>query len=81
MKTVDTGTVSRAVASRQLATILVTDIVDSTPLAAQLGDRAWVDLVRSHDETVRELVSEYRGSYVESTGDGALALFDGRPAL
>jgi class 3 adenylate cyclase len=72
-----TGRVSRPILSRQLATILVTDIVDSTRRAAELGDRAWAELMGVHDELARELISEYRGVYMDSTGDGALALFDG----
>jgi class 3 adenylate cyclase len=72
-----TGRVSQPILSRQLATILVTDIVDSTRQAAQAGDRAWAEVIRTHDELARELVSDYRGVYVESTGDGALAIFDG----
>jgi class 3 adenylate cyclase/pimeloyl-ACP methyl ester carboxylesterase len=72
-----TGRVSRPIHSRQLATILVTDIVGSTRQAAQVGDRAWTELIRTHDELARELVSDYRGVYVDSTGDGALAIFDG----
>jgi class 3 adenylate cyclase len=72
-----TGRVSRPILSRQLATILVTDIVDSTRRAAELGDRAWTKLLAAHDELAHELVADYRGVYVESTGDGALAIFDG----
>jgi class 3 adenylate cyclase len=72
-----TGKVSQPILSRQLATILVTDIVDSTRVASELGDRPWGELIGVHDEIVRELVADYRGTYVESTGDGAIALFDG----
>jgi len=72
-----TGRVSRPILSRQLATILVTDIVDSTRRAAELGDHAWAELIGAHDELARELVSDYRGVYLDSTGDGAFALFDG----
>ena len=72
-----TGRVSQPILSRQLATILVTDIVDSTRRAAELGDRAWTELLAAHDELARELIADYRGVYVDSTGDGVLALFDG----
>jgi class 3 adenylate cyclase/pimeloyl-ACP methyl ester carboxylesterase len=72
-----TGRVTRPILSRQLATILMTDIVDSTRRAAELGDHAWSELIGTHDEVARELVAEYRGVYVDSTGDGAFALFDG----
>ena len=72
-----TGRVSQPILSRQLATILMTDIVDSTRRAAELGDRAWAELIGVHDELARDLIADYRGVYVDSTGDGALALFDG----
>jgi class 3 adenylate cyclase len=72
-----TGRVTQPILSRQLATILMTDIVDSTPRAAELGDRAWAELIGVHDELARDLIADYRGVYVDSTGDGALALFDG----
>ncbi|MBD0338093.1 MAG: alpha/beta fold hydrolase [Thermoleophilia bacterium] len=72
-----TGRVSQPVLSRQLATILFTDIVDSTRLAGELGDRRWTELVQAHDSLVRRFVQDYRGSYEGNTGDGALALFDG----
>ena len=72
-----TGRVSRPLLSRQLATILVTDIVDSTRRATELGDRLWAELAGAHHEIVQRLVGDYRGTYVDSTGDGALAIFDG----
>jgi class 3 adenylate cyclase len=72
-----TGRISQPILSRQLATILVTDIVDSTRVASELGDRAWGEVIGAHDELVRELVADFRGMYVDATGDGALALFDG----
>jgi class 3 adenylate cyclase len=61
---------------RVLSTILFTDIVDSTGLAVRLGDRAWGDLLSSHDEIVREVVLRFRGRLVKLTGDGALVTFD-----
>jgi class 3 adenylate cyclase len=62
---------------RVLATVLFTDIVDSTGLAARLGDRRWSELLRRHDVLVRGEVERFRGRCVKSTGDGVLATFDG----
>jgi class 3 adenylate cyclase len=62
---------------RVLATVLFTDIVDSTVTAATMGDAKWRHLVGDHDRLSRALVSRYRGTYVKSTGDGMLATFDG----
>jgi class 3 adenylate cyclase len=62
---------------RALATVLFTDIVDSTRRAAQLGDRAWRELLERHDALARGQVDRFRGRYVKSTGDGVLAIFDG----
>ncbi len=62
---------------RVLATVLLTDIVGSTQRAAELGDRAWRDLLDSHDERSATLVERHRGRIVKRTGDGTLAIFDG----
>jgi class 3 adenylate cyclase/pimeloyl-ACP methyl ester carboxylesterase len=62
---------------RVLATILFTDIVDSTQKASEIGDRAWRELVGSHDSIVRALLSRYRGREVVAAGDGFFATFDG----
>ena len=62
---------------RVLATVLFTDIVDSTRRAAELGDRRWRDLLASHNATVSKEISRYNGREIESTGDGILATFDG----
>ena len=62
---------------RVLATVLFTDIVGSTERAAALGDRAWLELRGAHHNTVRRLLERYRGSEVETAGDGFLATFDG----
>jgi class 3 adenylate cyclase len=72
-----TGTRPPATSDRMLATILFTDIVDSTGKAADLGDAAWSSLLGSHDEMVRDQVNRHRGRLVKSLGDGALAIFDG----
>ncbi|MCI0585053.1 MAG: hypothetical protein L0227_19535 [Chloroflexi bacterium] len=66
-----------AMTERVLATILMTDLVDSTGLAARLGDRAWGDRLATHDEMVRDAMVRYGGRLVKLTGDGALATFDG----
>ncbi|HEX9549625.1 MAG TPA: hypothetical protein VF971_00880 [Candidatus Limnocylindrales bacterium] len=65
-----------AMAERVLATILMTDLVDSTRIAARLGDRAWGDRLSAHDEMIRDAMVRYRGRLVKLTGDGALATFD-----
>jgi class 3 adenylate cyclase/pimeloyl-ACP methyl ester carboxylesterase len=62
---------------RMLATILVTDIVGSTRLAADLGDRRWRELLDRHDGVVRAELDRFRGKLIRSTGDGVLAMFDG----
>jgi class 3 adenylate cyclase len=62
---------------RMLATILVTDIVGSTRLAAELGDTRWRGLLDRHDEVVRTELDRFRGQLIRSTGDGVLAMFDG----
>jgi class 3 adenylate cyclase len=64
-------------AQRMLATILFTDIVDSTSQARGLGDSEWRKLLLAHDATVRREIARFRGSEIKSTGDGFLALFDG----
>jgi class 3 adenylate cyclase len=62
---------------RVLATLLFTDIVDSTVHADGLGDHAWRRLLAAHDEAIRELLAQAHGREVATTGDGFLALFDG----
>ena len=60
-----------------LATVLFTDIVDSTKKAAELGDTKWKGLLHAHDERVRTELARFRGVEVKTTGDGFLASFDG----
>ena len=62
---------------RVLATVLFTDIVDSTKRAAEIGDRRWRDLLDAHDAIIRQEVKQFQGKVIESTGDGFLATFDG----
>ncbi len=61
---------------RVLATVLVTDIVDSTSRATELGDREWRRLLDRHEEAARAEVGRWQGRVVKSTGDGILARFD-----
>lgn len=60
-----------------LATILFTDIVGSTEKVADLGDRAWTDLLASHHQVVRRELRRFSGEEIDTAGDGFLALFDG----
>lgn len=62
---------------RVLATVLFTDIVASTRRAAELGDRAWHNVLDAHDRLAAEEVERFRGRLIKTTGDGVLAIFDG----
>ena len=62
---------------RLLATVLFTDIVDSTRRAAEIGDRDWHALLDAHDAVVRSQLARFRGREVNTSGDGFLATFDG----
>jgi pimeloyl-ACP methyl ester carboxylesterase len=62
---------------RVLATVLFTDIVGSTELAADLGDRRWRDLLEQHNTVVRRELARFRGRELNTAGDGFLATFDG----
>ncbi len=72
-----TGARAPAPAERELATVLFTDIVDSTGRAAQIGDARWLELRAAHDAIVRRCLGAFRGREIERTGDGFLATFDG----
>jgi class 3 adenylate cyclase len=72
-----TGVRPPAPPTRVLATVLFTDIVDSTERAAELGDRRWRQLLDTHDELAARLVERWGGRLVKTTGDGILATFDG----
>lgn len=61
---------------RVLATVLFTDIADSTRRVAELGDVAWRQLLERHDRILREQIGLHRGRLVDSAGDGALATFE-----
>ena len=62
---------------RVLATVLFTDIVESTQKVAELGDQRWRELVERHHSTVRALLARYRGKEMDTAGDGFFASFDG----
>ena len=62
---------------RVLATILFTDIVGSTELAARLGDVAWRDLLERHHAIVRRELARFHGRELDTAGDGFFAAFDG----
>jgi class 3 adenylate cyclase len=62
---------------RALATMMFTDIVGSTDLAASVGDARWRAILAEHNRVVREQLERFRGREVKTTGDGFLAAFDG----
>jgi class 3 adenylate cyclase len=62
---------------RVLATVLFSDIVDSTRLAAELGDRRWHRVLVDHQQAVRRQLDRFRGHEIKTIGDGFLATFDG----
>jgi class 3 adenylate cyclase len=64
-------------ADRVVATLVLTDVVDSTGMAIRIGDRTFSDLVGTLESRSREVVADYRGQVVKTTGDGLLAMFDG----
>jgi class 3 adenylate cyclase len=72
-----TGARPRVEPDRVLATVLFTDIVDSTGLAGRMGDAAWRATLEEHQRNVRDDLEYYRGREVKTTGDGFLATFDG----
>jgi class 3 adenylate cyclase/pimeloyl-ACP methyl ester carboxylesterase len=72
-----TGQQAPVHAERVLATVLFTDIEDSTRTAAQIGDKAWRTVLDTHDRISAQGVTRNRGRLIKSTGDGVLASFDG----
>jgi class 3 adenylate cyclase/pimeloyl-ACP methyl ester carboxylesterase len=62
---------------RVLTTVLFTDLVGSTERLATLGDAGWRELVGRHHELVRRTLSRYRGTEIDTAGDGFYATFDG----
>ncbi|HZT03208.1 MAG TPA: adenylate/guanylate cyclase domain-containing protein [Steroidobacteraceae bacterium] len=72
-----TGVRSGPDPDRVLATVLFTDIVGSTKLAAEMGDRGWKELLGHHHNAVRQQIERHRGREIDTAGDGFLAAFDG----
>ena len=72
-----TGALPAVDPDRVLATVLFTDLVDSTGLAAGMGDRRWHRVLVEHQELVRRQLARFGGREVKTTGDGFLATFDG----
>jgi pimeloyl-ACP methyl ester carboxylesterase len=64
-------------AGRVFATVMFTDIVDSTPRAAAMGDRRWSELLEGHHRVMRQQLDRFGGQEVKTTGDGFLTTFDG----
>jgi class 3 adenylate cyclase len=73
----ESGGWEEAEPDRMLATVLFTDIVDSTAKAIELGDRAWRELLERHHSLVRRELLRFRGREIDTAGDGFLAAFDG----
>lgn len=71
------GTAPDRPVDRVLATVLFTDIVDSTTRAMTVGDRSWRAMLERHDDTARREIEHYGGNLITRTGDGLLATFDG----
>jgi class 3 adenylate cyclase len=72
-----TGTTPVVDPDRVLATVVFTDLVDSTSRASALGDRRWHRLLETHQQAVRRQLARFGGREVKTTGDGFLATFDG----
>lgn len=71
------GRSAEELGERVLATIVFADIVDSTAVVERIGDAAWAELLREHNEAVRAVMDHFRGREMTTLGDGFLALFDG----
>jgi class 3 adenylate cyclase len=72
-----TGHQAEVADDRVLATVLFTDIVESTRRASEMGDRDWRALLDAHDAVIRVQLARFRGREVSTAGDGFLAMFDG----
>jgi class 3 adenylate cyclase/pimeloyl-ACP methyl ester carboxylesterase len=72
-----TGAPPARVDDRVLATVMFTDIVESTDRLAAVGDRAWRKQLDRHDAMVREHLAAFRGTEVDTAGDGFFAVFEG----
>jgi class 3 adenylate cyclase len=71
------GSMPRHVPDSVLATVLFTDLVDSTKRAAELGDRQWRELLTRHHTDVRRELERYRGEEIDTAGDGFFCRFEG----
>lgn len=72
----DVGVSPEATGEQVIATLLFTDIVDSTATLERIGEAAWRELLHRHNARVRELLNTFRGREVKTTGDGFLVVFD-----
>ncbi|WP_204326018.1 adenylate/guanylate cyclase domain-containing protein [Sulfitobacter sediminilitoris] len=72
-----TGQARSQIEERVLGTIMFTDIVGSTKIANEIGDRAWNDTLAAHHDEVRNQLEIFGGREIKTTGDGFLAMFDG----
>ena len=72
-----TGGLPTHSADRMLATVMFTDVVQSTETLVDTGDRRWRELLATHDHLVRAQLARFEGHEVKATGDGFLATFDG----
>ena len=70
------GVDAEGASERVLATVLFTDIVESTGTLARVGDQAWRDLLNEHNRRMRDQLNRFRGREIDTTGDGFLAVFD-----
>ena len=71
------GVANEGPGARILATVLFTDIVNSTATLERLGDVAWRELLLAHNARIREAINAFRGREIATTGDGFLVVFDG----
>lgn len=67
---------SASTPARELTAVLFVDIVEATPLALSLGDRAWAELLERYHELVRGTLARHRGWLMDTAGDGFFAIFD-----
>ena len=74
---IEPRTAERRPAERMMATIMFTDIVDSTVRAGASGDSKWVGQLQTHDDMSQDVIAPHGGRLVKTTGDGVLAVFDG----
>jgi class 3 adenylate cyclase len=72
----ETGLRSETTPARRPTAVLFVDIVEGTPLAVSLGDRAWAELLEHYHGRVREALARHRGSLMDTAGDGVFAIFD-----